>query len=227
MSWELLLSEFSTCRLEDLPAQLVYTGRKDIKYPMSIRLAVEVLSHLQHDYLVMSINGKLIQHYATEYFDTPELRFYHDHHRGKFNREKQRIRTYEDGTTFWEVKKKNNKGQTLKTRTSETINSMPTLVHQLRVEYDRITFFSKDYSEKLTLDMHLQFSRRGESLCKEYFVVMESKGMAHQRSPFNLLMRELRIRSSGFSKYCAGMAMLVPSLKSNNFKDLIRKTLNH
>ncbi|MFM7221873.1 MAG: polyphosphate polymerase domain-containing protein [Bacteroidota bacterium] len=226
MKWDQVLNEFERCRLEDLPAELVYSGRKDIKYPMNTEQAIEVLSHLDSDYRVMSYQGTLVQHYCTDYFDTPDFVYYLDHHRGKLNREKQRRRTYQDGTSFWEVKRKNNRGQTIKTRNTNRVEASDGLIQQLHVEYDRITLFSKDFSEKITVDVNLCFSRNHQEFQDQHLIVMESKGTSHHRSPFNVLMRELHIRPNGFSKYCVGMALLFPSLKSNNFKQLLRSTLN-
>ena len=35
-------------------------------------------------------------------------------------------------------------------------------------------------------------------------------------------MRALGIRSTGFSKYCIGIALLYPQVKHNNFKPILR-----
>ncbi len=49
--------------------------------------------------------------YTTLYFDTPARDCYRDHHNGRMHRRKYRMRDYSsNGTTFFEVKTKTNKG---------------------------------------------------------------------------------------------------------------------
>ena len=96
--------------------------------------------------------------------------------------------------------------------------------HQIEVRYQRITFYSKSFNEKLTLDLELSFKKGDLELRCDEFIVAESKRVNGQYSPFVKLMRDKRISKSSFSKYCYGMAILTPGLKINNFKYMIQKT---
>ena len=49
--------------------------------------------------------------------------------------------------------------------------------------------------------------------------IIELKRDGNVPSPALDIIRELRIKRSGFSKYCIGSAMTNDSLKRNNFKE--------
>jgi hypothetical protein len=217
---------FSSIQLASLPKDVLYSNRKDIKYVVSVAEAKELINYLSNDYLLLMDGDSNSFAYQTVYYDTQLFDQYLAHHRGMANREKMRQRTYPDGQSFWEIKKKNNKGQTIKSRTNSMPEPMKGLLPQMEVSYQRVTLYAPGLEEKLTFDFGLSFQREGSTFNLEDLVVVESKGVGHARSPFNLQMRQKRIHSTSFSKYCFGMAKLVTSLKSNNFKNTFRKVEN-
>ena len=98
------------------------------------------------------------------------------------------------------------------------------LSEHLENNFHRITLVNKAKTERLTIDLDLKFhnlktDRRADLTG---LVIIELKRDGLQPSPILGMLRELRIKPSGFSKYCMGSALTNPSLKRNNFKERLR-----
>jgi hypothetical protein len=86
--------------------------------------------------------------------------------------------------------------------------------------FDRITLVNKFEKERLTLDLNLGFQDGDNSENFPHIVIAELKQEnVNRNSLFYELMKKNLVRPNGFSKYCAGTAVLNPTLKSNNFKE--------
>lgn len=111
-----MLSSFTGHGLDDLNnANLM--SRVDTKFILPISFLAELLQQVKEDYTVLDIDQKRIFSYHNQYLDSDDMRFYQDHHNGKLNRFKIRRRNYLDtNTEYLEVKFKNNKKRTIKTR---------------------------------------------------------------------------------------------------------------
>lgn len=218
------LSHFVTIDFHDVKPQLLFSERKDTKYQFHYEMALDILNDLKDDYVLVLHREQTSQQYATVYYDTADLDFYKAHHNGHGNRRKIRIRTYEDGLSFLELKQKTNKGITQKQRTT-SVDAIPeSLIPQIEVRYRRITLYSKTFEEKLTFDFQLNFIREDESIRFDEIVIAESKRAKSTPSVFMDLMKKKRVLSTSFSKYCFGLASLHRAVKKNNFKQLIAKT---
>ena len=111
-----VVQKFKAVSLDDLGA-VKLLNRTDTKYFFSVRELPEVLAPMVSLYDILEIDGKRAFSYLTLYFDTPENRLYMMHHNGQANRFKVRMRKYVDSNlTFLEVKKKTQKGRTVKRR---------------------------------------------------------------------------------------------------------------
>ncbi|MEH6346283.1 MAG: polyphosphate polymerase domain-containing protein [Bermanella sp.] len=238
----LALKQFTPHGLNDLKnANLM--DRVDTKYLIPIEKLESLLPGLLPHYSALEINGKRLFTYQNTYFDTPDLDFYHAHHHGRLNRYKVRHRKYVDSEKgFLEVKFKNNKGRTLKTRIasdkacvkgvpqqtflSEALsNKFSGLEASQWGSYQRIALANETCGERLTLDLGLMFRSIDGARQVELpqFFIAELKQFKHDlTSPFALEMARLGIRASKFSKYCMGCALITPSLKRNSFKPLLR-----
>jgi hypothetical protein len=85
--------------------------------------------------------------------------------------------------------------------------------------FSRITLVSNRYQERLTIDMDLQFSTENQQVALPGIVIAEVKqDRLSAKSHFIQLMREIGIRSTGFSKYCIGVSMLYEGVKKNTLK---------
>jgi hypothetical protein len=216
--------------------------RTDTKFIFNIDNLPAVLNEAKNYYKILNVEGNRISRYKTLYFDTENFDLYNKHHSGKLNRYKIRHRTYvESNLGFLEVKFKNNKGRTLKTRIKEIgvpdFNNgkafdflkrmLPfdhlSLLPKIWINYSRITLVNKISAERLTLDLNLEFEREGKKQILDKLVIAEVKQDSKVASPFISIMRAKHIRQGSISKYCFGVASTFSEVKKNNFK---QKLLN-
>lgn len=223
--------------------------RTDTKFTFHINQLPQVLELAKVHYKVFEINNKRISDYQTLYYDTSNLELYNIHHTGKLNRYKVRHRTYVDSNIgFLEVKYKNNKGKTFKSRIKELevqknwnsestqflLKKTPyipsTLIPSLWVNYSRITLVNVESKERLTLDFNLEFKKGDNKQKLHQLIIAEVKQEKAKGSPFISIMKQLHLREGSISKYCMAMAYTDPSVKTNRFKQKllsIKKILNH
>ena len=218
-------------------------SRIDTKFLTSKEMVAPFIEMATRDYLVLQIDGKRLMAYGTCYFDTSEASMYHDHQRGKRVRQKVRIRSYEDGDkcAFLEVKDKNNKGKTKKTRLlikddipyseyedfveANSNFTLKNLIKHIENRFSRITLVRNDLSERITIDTDIRFHNlvTGFTASLPDISVIEWKHCAlSQNSPMKGYLRILRVKESGFSKYVVGMAETNPALKINRIKNKLR-----
>lgn len=205
--------------------------RYDRKYAVSMRGAVDLVEALAPEWMVVVVDGERSPSYHTTYFDDPGRTSLHDHLKERRRRHKVRVRTYANGTAFLELKTKDGRGQTDKRRV-ERASSSPVLdsselewlsaqvpnveVGALRpelvVEYHRITLLGPTGDERLTID-HLLRVGRGDSRhpLLDDGAVVETKSTRPHSSVSRILWR-VGARSVSFSKYCAGVSVVDPSI---------------
>ena len=229
------LAEMDGVKLQD---------RMDTKYVFGEALLTAVLEDMLPHYRLLEVDGVRGSHYRSLYFDTPGLRDYHDHHNGRTLRRKIRFREYVgSGLCYLEVKRKTGAGRTDKHRlkvdripealageqaafVASASRSAEPLVPVMWNRFIRLTFVHRERAERLTLDLGLRFSLFHEparEAALSGIVVAELKqGRADRGSHFAQAMRARGIRPAGMSKYCIGLLHLLPSLKYNRFKEVLR-----
>lgn len=214
-------------------------NRTDTKFVTSKEKLMELLEMADGKYYAQSIDGNMIARYMTTYWDTPDHLFYLEHHNGRSPRQKVRVRTYMDSDiTFLEVKTKNNHGRTKKKRVEVPCQQIEAaggneeflqgLVHKglddmhptVRNQFRRITLVNYAKTERLTIDFDVQFHNEETNVDAETgnLVIIELKRDGNVYSPVLDILRQLRIKPSGFSKYCIGSVMTNSTLKHNLFK---------
>jgi len=222
------LSEMDSVKLMD---------RTDTKYTFHVSALDGLLQEAMPYYKVLSVEGHRISRYQTLYYDTEAFDLYNRHHTGKLNRYKIRHRTYvESGLGFLEVKFKNNKGRTIKTRVREKDyhgiqpgkafdflkTQLPfcptTLRPKIWINYSRITLVNKTSAERLTIDLNLEFKTDDATRNLGRLVIAEVKQDSKAPSPFVAILRKKHIREGSISKYCFAVASSFDGVKSNNFK---------
>jgi len=239
-----LLSGFETVSLKDLE-KVSLLDRMDTKYAFSIDFLPMLLYELRSEYRILSINDQRSFHYESLYFDTEQLELYQRHNCGKLNRYKIRIRKYlESSLMYFEIKFKNNKDRTIKSRlqinsvtdlsaASELLHEitpfeLENLKGQLWVNYTRITLVSKNFSERLTLDLDLNFKKDDHTENVEGMVIAELKQNRSASSPFTRLLKLQHIHPVSISKYCLGVAKMIKGIRKNRVKEqihLLNKTI--
>lgn len=235
---------FKTIQLNEMD-KVKMMNRTDTKYWFHINHLQTILNEIEEHYFMMDIDGDSLLPYTTTYFDTFENRMYLTHHNGHLNRYKIRRRTYmKSGISFMEIKHKNNKGRTMKTRinTNENIplfspeegafiaENSPFGIHELTPilinQFTRLTLVNKNFKERCTIDVDLQFKTSKEEIKVDNIAIVELKADGNSElSPLAKALRDHRIKSSGFSKYCTGRMLTDKKLKQNRFKQKLR-TLN-
>lgn len=238
------VNQFDPISLEEMDA-VKLMRRIDSKYVFSIDKLPALLEMAKDSFRMVEIEGYREQIYETTYFDTTDFRMFHVHHNGRSTRHKIRLRHYiYSKQEFLEVKQKNNKGETIKTRIGghpaiRIINSETNfrflnkntpynpdeLYPMLGNRFIRLTLVNKNFKERVTLDYNIEFTNliNGEDKkCPGVCIAEVKCNRDDRRGAFTSLINQLRIMPCGFSKYCVGMAMLNPDVKSNLFKPRLK-----
>lgn len=213
-------------------------NRTDMKFVFEINLLPVILNAIQPFYNSLEINGNRFFNYKTDYFDTNDFQMFTAHSNGKQNRFKVRYREYVGSSlSFLEVKFKNNKGRTLKSRISSWVDNKITdpvdvgfldnkipfspnqLKHSLKNEFTRITLVNKKKKERLTVDFSLSFKKGDLFKSLPNLVIIEVKQeKIDLNSKIVQVLRKHSIRQASFSKYVSGALLLNKRLKYNQFK---------
>ena len=247
-----ILEKFPPITLEEM-SSIRLMNRTDTKFVTTTEVLKKLLTLCQEEYFAQVNDGTRIAPYRTVYWDTDGTHdMFHKHQCGHRPRTKVRARTYvSSNVSFLEIKKKDNHGKTkkkrievqsidnvikrhegeefLNERTDFTFienNGRRLITPALGNHFDRITLVNKGHTERLTIDFNLRFDNfeNGRERQLERTVIIELKRDGRQPSPILPLLRELRVKPLGFSKYCIGSALTNPeNLRINKFKEkLIR-----
>lgn len=231
------LEEMSSIRL---------MNRTDSKFLTNVPTLKRLLAMAQGCYYSQETCGHRISPYRTVYWDSREEHaMFRTHQCGHRPRMKVRVRTYLDTLdSFLEVKNKNNHGKTKKLRVGvpsieavmiehagedflreKTGYSFTDIIPTLGNRFNRITLVNVNRTERLTIDFDLQFFNyeTGQQTDMDNVVIIELKRDGRQPSPILPMLRALRIKPSGFSKYCIGSAITNPDLRQNRLKPRLRK----
>lgn len=219
-------------------------NRVDTKYVFGLAQLPGLLESVANDYRVLQVEGCRESHYETLYFDTDEHACFLEHHNGKLNRYKYRMRRYaSSGLCFFEVKRKDNKGRTDKRREpiAEIVETLPEesarfaeevsgrellLRPKLWTDFCRITLVGCHAPERVTIDTGVAFRSGDRTESTPELVIAEVKQeQACRDAAIRQRLRERGIRPMRLSKYCLGSALLKPELKQNKFKSKIAKVL--
>ncbi len=231
------LRNFDPVTLEEMD-RVSLLNRLDTKFVFRFDQLAGILENIRCHYRVLEVKGLRINKYETIYFDTPDFQLYHKHLFGHVNRNKIRFRNYIDSEmSFFEIKLKNNKGRTIKSRLKRSISGvfmdnetvtmlkektsyLPEQVHPvLWNNFSRITFVNKTIPEKLTIDVCLEFKSTENSLNLPQLVIAELKQIKPDHASFfTNYMKQKQIRQNSLSKYCLGISILSKNIRRNNFK---------
>ena len=247
-----IISSFDPISLNEMES-VKLMNRIDTKYAVPLAALPAIMQAAQADYFAQEIDGKRIATYDTMYYDTNTLDMYIRHHDRQLVRQKIRVRQYVDSNlTFLEIKRKNNKGRTKKKRivvpgfdiTAATLGeskretwsvedfiaaksryAWSELTPHLRTTFHRITLVNKAKTERLTIDMDLNWENVISAESKTYpnLVIVELKRDGNVPSKMTHIMLDHRIHPLKISKYCIGTALTTPDIKKNRFKSKIRK----
>ncbi|WP_339662556.1 polyphosphate polymerase domain-containing protein [uncultured Polaribacter sp.] len=241
---ENLIDEFSPISLKEMNS-VALMKRTDTKFVINKSQLALVLEKLKNDYKVLEIKSDRIMTYSSLYFDTIENKFYNDHHNRKVNRTKIRQRKYvESNLCFLEIKQKNGKGETNKSRikvndfeldltksSKDFISSATDQQYNLKPSlwngFNRITLVNLKNKERVTLDLNLSYSMNDVEKDFSNLVIVELKQERFNRkSEVVKILKSLKQNPYSISKYCIGMISLYNDLKYNIFKKKLIKINN-
>ena len=243
-----VLQQFNSIHLADME-RVGLMNRTDTKFMLSRNRLSALLESAALYYDVLEVEGERNSRYQTLYFDTPDFVNYLEHQNGKRHRFKIREREYmESHLSFLEIKEKSNKGRTAKSRIklneilpelsesskmfiASKAGDSEVLEPKLWNSFRRITLVNKSANERVTIDTDISFYF-GElhASLNELVIVEVKQGGVNRHSPLISFMKGNLLRPDGISKYCLGVALLYPHLKSNTFKEKllrIRKIVSH
>lgn len=239
-----VVANFSPISLEEMNS-VALMKRTDTKFIINKSQLISVLNKLKNSYRVLEIKKDRIMSYSSLYFDTVDNKFYNDHHNGKNNRTKVRQRKYiESDLCFLEVKQKNGKGETNKSRIpvsdfemnltkiskdfiSSTTNQQYNLIPSLWNKFNRITLVNLKSKERVTIDLNLSYTINDREKNFDNLVVVEVKQERFDRkSEIVKTLKSIRQHPYSISKYCIGMISLYKDLKYNIFKKKLIKINN-
>ena len=239
-----LINKFSPISLEEMNS-VSLMKRTDTKFIINELELLTILKNSYTDYRVLEIDNNRVMSYSSLYFDTIDNEFYNHHHNGKNNRVKIRQRKYiESNLCFLEIKQKNGKGETNKSRIpisnfetdlSESslgfITSVTDKDYQLKPslwnKFNRITLVNLESKERVTIDSNLSYKINETEKSYENLVVVEVKQERFNRaSKIVKTLKSIRKNPYSISKYCIGMISLYNNIKYNRFKEKLIKINN-
>ncbi len=222
-------------------------NRIDTKYLTDSETLLGILSDAaQKGYRALKTDGVKLCPYDSVYYDTEGLKMFLDHHNRRLTRQKVRTREYvSSGLTFLEIKRKNNHGRTKKKRMeipsgcfrdfrgnaaareflcAKSDFTADELQPTLETGFRRITLVNRDMTERLTIDTELSFKnlRSGVESGLKDAVVIELKQDGRSASEMKGILLDRRVKPVRISKYCIGVTLTFPGIKSNRFKVKIR-----
>jgi hypothetical protein len=220
-----------------LVAQRQLLRRIDSKFVLPAGDVGDLLAGLAHEYVVMPVPGATWATYGSLYFDTPNLRCFHDHRRGRRIRHKLRIRHYVDrNLSFFEVKTKHNELITEKRRLelaagSEQLDTREIafaraharlevsdeLAPVARIQYRRLTLIGISVNERATIDVGLEvISLGGNRHSLDHVAIVELKQPTLDcGSPIKQRLISGGHRERSLSKYIAAVAHVFPGERKN------------
>jgi hypothetical protein len=209
--------------------------RIDSKYVVPAARVPDLLAGLEAAYAVLRVPSGNWASYRSLYLDTPYLRCFHDHRRGRRIRHKIRLRHYPDrGVSFLEVKTKRNEEVTHKHRVAvahdhevirdrelaflrEHVAFADDVAPIARINYRRLSLISLNMDERVTIDIGLDVAPpMGQARPLAPFAVIEIK---QARLSAGSAMRQRLVdaghHEQSISKYCAAIATLYPGERRN------------
>ncbi|MGW5529020.1 polyphosphate polymerase domain-containing protein [Streptomyces xanthochromogenes] len=234
--------------LAELNARSSLLTRFDRSYLVPVPTFLRVVGRLTEDdraggpFRALAIDGRRAFRYHSVYYDTPDLRSFHDHRQGRRLRFKVRERVYEDsGERQFEIKLKGARGDTVKyrraligtdsalgaaqqvfladtLRRAYAMEAPGVLGPSLSTDYLRVTLVAD--GQRITCDAGLvcvDLSSDREVRADGGLVLVETKSAAHLTEADRLLHAH-RVRPAVFTKYCGALAVLRPALPGNRWR---------
>ncbi|MFD8549331.1 VTC domain-containing protein [Streptomyces sp. NPDC059649] len=196
-------------------------------------------------FAVLCINGRRWFRYRSVHYDTPDLRFFHDHREGDRPGYLIRERRYEDtGQRQFEIKLRGRRGETVKHRQpllpgapalgpaargflasvldrSYGIAAPTDLGLALETEYTRTTFVAN--GQRITCDAALlcRDLTTGRTVRADGGLVLVETRTTGRPTDADRLLYGHGVRAADFTKYCGGLSALRPDLPAAHWRKAV------
>lgn len=246
--WLMSLEALQPVDLASLGASADLQRRFDHKYIVDVDRLPQLVAGLGRDLRVLQIAGQRSVEYTNVYFDTADLRTYHDHVQRRRLRFKIRTRHYGDpDRVMLEVKCKGRRGQTVKHRWPHPdgapdrlgaeaqalisraleaqygLTAPQGLVPAATTRYERVTLVNLDATERITIDLGLSTVVDGRHVhLGAGHAVVETKA-ARWRGSATAALTGLRLHPERMSKYCVGIAASLENVRGNLWLPVLRR----
>lgn len=237
----LAMDRLAPVGLEELNATSALLTRIDRKYVLDEASASALQDRLPDTTRQLEIGARRCFSYRSLYFDTPSLESFRGTAHRRRRRYKVRIRSYDSGARFLEIKTRRG-SHTVKERATCTrpvldndgaafvfdrlgnagIAPDGPLDPVLTTRYRRRTFLLDD-GARLTVDTDLSWLADADRLHLPGLVIVETKSGARPSAADRLLWEEGH-RPQTISKYATGLAALRPGLPRNRWHRLLATT---
>lgn len=227
------LSGFEGAPLEEVDRRSALRRRVDTKYVVPRERLVELVAGLD-GYDILEIDGHRTFLYESVYFDTADLRCFHDHVEGARPRFKARTRYYrETETCFFEVKVKTGDETTKRQRDcdvsehgmithesrtflrdamTELIEEEPPgdLAAALSTSFRRATLSAREGGERVTIDLEVVLRAMDDrtATLREEYALVETKSEGAEGALDTALV-EAGCEPASISKYRLGVGLLL------------------
>ena len=245
----LFTASFAAITLDGLNRKAAMMSRIDNKYIVKAENLIGIMSQLSETFDILEISNQRAFAYDTCYYDDVEYSTFYEHHQGRRQRMKVRVREYVGaGLCFLEVKVKGLRGMTEKHRMPYDTKNLHALTPDavqfaqetyfrqygvqlnfalrpsLDVHYKRMTLVARAGGERITLDTDLRFqSENRASVTGTGVFILETKS-ANGRGLADRILRERGERpTNSCSKYCVGMAATGQVRRYNRFRPALRR----
>ena len=240
-----LVGRLASVSLAEMNDAAALQQRIDRKYIVDHHQLGELVHHLGSRLAALEIDGTRSFGYESTYFDTLDLRCFHDAARKRRRRFKVRTRTYLDtDTSMLEIKERGRAGITLKQRCPHRFDDRAaldaeseafidgvvgqpglatTLFPTLTTRYRRTTLVDLDDIARVTIDDGLRcadWNSREVRLDDRYILETKSSG---RPSVTDRRLWAMGIRPAKISKYGTGLAALHPELPSNKWHRTLQR----
>lgn len=236
---------FHAITLDELNNTASLQTRKDRKYIVPLTMVEELATELTGHGRLLAIDGTRTFAYESQYFDTPDRASYLAAVRQRPHRYKVRTRSYiSSELCSLEVKTRDGRGVTKKTRTSYEISNRkvltdkgraflqtftqvsvdePVLQLALETTYRRTTLALHSQPVRVTVDTELAFrDPDGTVGTLTDHAVVETK-TAGSPSMVDRLLWDRGFRPTKISKFGTGLAVLHPELPANKWDRVLRR----
>jgi hypothetical protein len=225
-----VVAELEPISLEELDERSALRRRVDTKYVVPGERLADLIEEISDSYAVLEIDGHRRFSYESVYFDTPDLRCFHDHVNGVRPRFKARTRLYQEtGACFFEVKVRQEDDMVKRQlpydradhgsltpearRFVEEVlgDAAPDdLAPSLSTTYDRITLGAKAGGERVTTDLSVELRTMDDQSVRlrDELTLVETKS-GEGGGGVDELLRAEGCEPLSISKYRLGVGLLL------------------